>query len=77
MKKKNTVVIKERDEWSGLAQLIGNLVAKYAEEIDFDSLPDPDKYLWTRVVQKSYMMFVKERKKRDKEKKDIEFVLMI
>lgn len=77
MKKKNTVVIKERDEWSGLAQLIGNLVAKYAEEIDFDSLPDPDKYLWTRVVQKSYMMFAKERKKRNKEKKDIEFVLMI
>lgn len=77
MKKKNTVVIKERDEWSGLAQLLGDLVAKYAEEIDFDSLPDPDRYLWNRVVQRSYMMFVKERKKRNKEKKDIEFVLMI
>ncbi len=77
MRKKNTVVIKERDEWSGLAQLLGNLVAKYAEEIDFDSLPDPDKYLWTRVVQKSYMMFAKERKKRNKEKMDIEIVLML
>ena len=33
--RKNTVMIKERDEWSGLAQFLGNMIAKYADEIDF------------------------------------------
>lgn len=45
MRKKNTVVIKQRDEWSGLAQFLGDMIAKYAEDMDFKSLPDPDKYL--------------------------------
>ena len=44
MRKKNTVVIKQRDEWSGLAQFLGDMIAKYAEDMDFKSLPDPDKY---------------------------------
>ena len=45
MRKNNTVVIKQRDEWSGLAQFLGDMIAKYAEDMDFKSLPDPDKYL--------------------------------
>jgi len=40
--------VKEKDEWSSFAEFIGNLVAKYADEMDFDSLPDPDVYLLTR-----------------------------
>lgn len=27
MRKKNTVVIKQRDEWSGLAQFLGDMIA--------------------------------------------------
>ena len=42
---KNTVIVKDKDEWSALAEFIGNIVAKYADVIDFDSLPDPDLYL--------------------------------
>ena len=42
---KNKVVVKEKDEWSALADFIGNMIAKYADEIDFDSLPDPEVYL--------------------------------
>lgn len=42
---KNKVIVKDRDEWSSLANFIGNIIAKYADEIDFDSLPDPDVYL--------------------------------
>ncbi len=42
---KNKVIVKDRDEWSSLANFIGNMIAKYADEIDFDSLPDPDVYL--------------------------------
>ena len=33
---KNKVVIKDRDEWSSLANFIGNMIAKYADEIDLE-----------------------------------------
>ena len=36
---KNKVIVKDKDEWSSLANFIGNIIAKYADEIDFDSLP--------------------------------------
>lgn len=61
---KNTVVVKERDEWSSLAELIGNIVAKYADELEFDSLPDPDEYLMKRDMLEAYKTYVRERKKK-------------
>ena len=47
---KNKVIVKDKDEWSSLANFIGNIIAKYADEIDFDSLPDPDVYLQKRYI---------------------------
>ena len=41
---KNKVVIKERDAWSDLANFIGEMVAKYADAMELDQLPDPDNY---------------------------------
>ena len=35
---KNKVIVKDKNEWSSLANFIGNMIAKYADEIDFDSL---------------------------------------
>ena len=61
---KNTVVVKERDEWSSLAELIGNIVAKYAEELDFDSMPDPDEYLMKRDMLAAYKSYIRERKRK-------------
>lgn len=29
------------DEWNGLSKLLSNLIAKYADVLDIDSLPDP------------------------------------
>ena len=29
------------DEWSGFADLLANLIEKYAEVLDIDNLPDP------------------------------------
>ena len=50
---KNKVVLKERDAWSDLANFIGEMVAKYAEVMDLDSLPDPDHYLlMKRILEK-------------------------
>ena len=48
---KNKVIVKDRDEWSSLVKFIGNMIAKYAGEIDFDSLPDPDIYLQKRYIR--------------------------
>lgn len=34
--------MKNVDEWDALANLLGNLIAKYADVLDLDSLPDPN-----------------------------------
>lgn len=32
-----------KDEWNGLADLLANLIEKYAAELDIENLPDPEK----------------------------------
>ena len=51
---KNKVVIKERDAWSDLANFIGQMVAKYAEVMGLDQLPDPDCYLRMKRIKQLY-----------------------
>ena len=63
---KNKVIVKDKDEWSSLANFIGNIIAKYADEIDFDSLPDPDVYLQKRYIYESYKAYMKFRNKKTK-----------
>ena len=63
---KNKVIVKDKDEWSSLANFIGNMIAKYADEIDFDSLPDPDVYLQKRYIYESYKAYMKFRNKKTK-----------
>ena len=63
---KNKVIVKDKDEWSSLANFIGNMIAKYADEIDFDSLPNPDVYLQKRYIYESYKAYMKFRNKKMK-----------
>ena len=63
---KNKVIVKDKDEWSSLANFIGNIIAKYADEIDFDSLPDSDVYLQKRYIYESYKVYMKFRNKKTK-----------
>ena len=56
---KNKVVIKERDEWSDLANFIGEMVAKYADAMGLDQLPDPDNYLRMKRIKQLYMELYK------------------
>lgn len=56
---KNKVVIKERDAWSDLANFIGEMVAKYADEMGLDQLPDPDNYLRMKRIKQLYMELYK------------------
>ena len=63
---KNKVIVKGRDEWSSLVNFIGNMIAKYSDEIDFDSLPDLDVYLQKRYIYESYKAYMKFRNNKVK-----------
>ena len=56
---KNKVVIKERDAWGDLANFIGEMVAKYADTMGLDQLPDPDNYLRMKRIKQLYMELYK------------------
>ena len=55
----NKVIVKERDAWSDLANFIGEMVAKYAEAMDLDNLPDPDYYLLMKRIKQLYIELYK------------------
>lgn len=44
-----------------LANFIGKMVAKYAEAMDLDSLPDPDHYLFMKGIKQLYVEFYKSK----------------
>ena len=56
---KNKVILKERDAWSDLANFIGEMVAKYAEVMGLDQLPDPYYYLRMKRIKQLYMELYK------------------
>ena len=69
MIKNQIVEIKERDEWSGLAEFLGNIIAKYVETVDLDSLPEPNRYLAekrAKVIYKKYIEYSKHQRKNVK-----------
>ena len=57
----NKVIVKEKDVWSDLANFIGEMVAKYAEAMDLDNLPDPDHYLFVKKIKQLYVEFYKSK----------------
>ena len=56
---KNKVVLKERDAWTDLANFIGEMVAKYAEAMELDQLPNPDNYFRMKRIKQLYMKLYK------------------
>ena len=58
---KNKVILKERDVWSNLANFIGEMVAKYAEAMDLDNLPNPDFCLHRERIRQLYTELYKEK----------------
>ena len=36
-----SIVHRNKDEWSGFADLLANLIEKYASVLDIDNLPEP------------------------------------
>lgn len=50
---------KERDAWADLANFIGEMVAKYAEAMGLNQLPDPDNYLRMKRIKQLHMELYK------------------
>lgn len=36
------VPLNNENEWTPLSELLSNLIAKYADDLDIDAMPDPD-----------------------------------
>lgn len=59
--------MKNENEWGSLSELLSNLIVKYADTLDIDSLPDPHTYL----EDKSSAYIVKEKNNNMIAKDDI------
>ena len=67
------VVVNSSDEWGPLADLLADLIAKYADEMDFEGMPDPDKYLLKRAMEESYRRYIARRNRAMKGRIDLEY----
>ncbi len=72
---KKEVTVNRSDEWRPLADLLADLIAKYADEINFEELPDPEKFLLIRTMKESYKRYTTKRNRYLKEQISLEYVL--
>ena len=75
MMKRQRIEIKERDEWSGIAELLGNIIAKYADVVDLDDLPEPDIYLTQNRMKKMYKRYMEISKLQRKRKNGLTILI--
>ncbi|MDO4961449.1 MAG: hypothetical protein Q4E57_06305 [Eubacteriales bacterium] len=52
------------DEWNGLADFLTGIIEKYAEKMDLDNLPDPDKYYKRNQIENMYRQYMRLSAKR-------------
>ena len=72
---KKEVTVNRSYEWRPLADLLADLIAKYADEINFEELPDPEKFLLVRTMKESYKRYTAKRNRYLKEHISLEYVL--
>ena len=72
---KKELTVNRSDEWKPLADLLADLIAKYADEINFEELPDPEKFLLVRTMKESYKRYTAKRNRALKEETSREDVL--
>ena len=73
MEKMQRVEIRERDEWSGVAEFLGNIIAKYVDVVDLDALPEADKYLAEKCLKNTYMKYMEFSKLQRKGAKWVDY----
>ena len=59
-----SVEIKENDIWRPLADFLTDMIAKYADEMEFEKLPDPERFLTCRAVKEAYRIYTRKRNLR-------------
>ena len=47
------------DEWNGMADFLAGIIEKYAEKMDLDNLPDPDKYYKMKQIKEMYTRYMR------------------
>lgn len=68
-----SVIVNESDIWRPLADFFTDMIAKYAEEMDYDNLPDPDWYLKKRTMTEAYIAYTRKRNRRLEKYVDLEY----
>ena len=51
--------------WRPLADFLTEMIAKYADEMDFEKLPDPERFLTFRAVKEGLQDIHKEAKNKN------------
>ena len=54
---RKSVEIKETDIWRPLADFLTDMIAKYADEMEFEKLPDPERILTCRAVPLVWVVY--------------------
>ena len=70
---RKSVEIKEPDIWRPLADFLTDMIAKYADEMEFEKLPDPERFLTCRAVKEAYRIYTRKRNLRIARYTDLEF----
>ena len=61
---RKSVESKETDIWRPLADFLTDMISKYADEIEFEKLPDPERFLTCRAVKEAYRIYTRKRNLR-------------
>ena len=70
---RKSVEIKEPDIGRPLADFLTDMIAKYADEMEFEKLSDPEKFLTCRALSEAYRIYTRKRKLRIARYIDLEF----
>jgi len=52
-------MVNTNDEWNGLADFLAGIIEKYAEKMELDTLPDPDRYYRQKQLQDTYRRYMR------------------
>ena len=70
---RKSLEINEPDIWRPLADFLTDMIAKYADEMEFEKLPDPERFLTCRAAKEAYRIYTRKRKQRIARYIDLEF----
>ena len=70
---RKSMEIKEPDSWRPLADFLTDMIAKYADEMEFEKLPNPERFLICRAVREAYRIYTRKRNLRIARYIDLDF----